>query len=154
MTSAVGFTKPLAWSAGATQCHKNDAADGGVCGDLQTAKERALASVFPIISLCQPNKWYRLIGSYWKWNRLRIYPPASSKFRWWIPLTSQRVSVSALRIAASLGFRRWSCEPEEAARSATPLLFEGGPSNGQMGDVSPPGPPAPPPAAARLEDGQ
>jgi hypothetical protein len=73
MTSAVGFTKPPSpWSAGATQCHKDGVADGGVCGDLQTAKER-LASVFPI-SLCHPNTWHRPIGSYWKWYRLRIYP--------------------------------------------------------------------------------
>jgi hypothetical protein len=57
---------------GVTQCHKDGVADGGVGGDLQTAKER-LASVFPI-SPHHPNIWYRLIGSYWKWYRLRIYP--------------------------------------------------------------------------------
>jgi hypothetical protein len=46
-------------SAGATQCHKDGVAGGGVCGDLQTAKGR-LASVFPI-SLYVPNITYRLI---------------------------------------------------------------------------------------------
>jgi hypothetical protein len=66
------WASPSPWSAGETQCHKDSAADGGVYGNLQTAKNR-LASAFPI-SLYVPNIWQGLIGSYWKWYGLRIYP--------------------------------------------------------------------------------
>jgi hypothetical protein len=44
MASAVGFTKPLVGED--TRCHRDGVAEGGVCGDLQTAKKR-LASAFP-----------------------------------------------------------------------------------------------------------
>jgi hypothetical protein len=72
MTSAVGFTKPLLGRRGQLRATRTASPVVEYVEICKTAKWR-LASVFSI-SLYVPNTTCRLIGSYWKTYRLRIYP--------------------------------------------------------------------------------
>ena len=94
----------------------------GVCGDLQTAKRR-LASAFPI-GLYVPNITCRLIGSYWKTYRLRIFPLRNrfqfNNNRFKLLLQQPPIPQLRLTVLAKQGPKKVHARPASAAQQSIP----------------------------------